>query len=365
MKVLDMSGQRDDPRLRAEAAAWLAKLHGPERNHELERDFRSWLNASPDYAYAFEQATEVWDLITPASTAGLPRMMRRGDRDSAGDVSARRRRGTDRLKFLFDTRLLATLGVCSLIFAVGLFRLFSVQSYTTGVGEQRIITLADGSRLSLNSSTLVEVAYEKTRRQVFLRHGEAYFEVAKDSARPFTVSAGHETIIALGTTFLVRREPQVVMVTLIDGKVAVADTEKAAHRTGAPAPSGAEETTLERQVARPGSEEYPGAVTLLPGQRLKLTGAGEATIDRPNPEATAAWRRGEVDLYNTTLAAAAAEMNRYERRPIVVDETAVAQLPVSGIFKTGDGPGFAKAVAAIYGLQVVDDGDSIHLRRTP
>jgi Fe2+-dicitrate sensor, membrane component len=319
-------------RLRAEAAAWLAKLHGPERSPELESDFRGWVSAGAENARAFEYITEIWDSISPATTTGLPRTAH-NTLSTVEETEAARAGGKVR-RSGSGVRILLAACTCAAVAAVAILWIFSGEHYTTEIGEQRIITLADSSRLSLNSGTRVDVDFDKTQRRIFLKRGEAYFEVAKDSARPFIVTAGKQTVTALGTTFLVRYDPQITTVTLVEGKVTVAPVAA-----------------------------YTATYTLTPGQRLAIAATGSAALDTPKTETTAAWRRGEVILDNTPLAVAAARMNCYERRTVVIDDAQVAELPVSGIYKTGDSEGFAQAVAAVYNLQITLEGNEIRLHR--
>lgn len=302
--------------VRAEAAAWLAKLHGAERSPALEDDFRSWLAADPEHAAAFEHITEIWDDVGAVRVGGLPRL-------------AVQQRQTSRWR---QPRLVAASAICA-VFALAFVAIWLLRadSVVTRIGEQRIVTLEDGTRVSLNSDTRLEISLEATRRRVKLNHGEAYFEVAHDRSRPFTVSAGERVVTALGTSFAVRYDGSGTAVTLLEGSVSV---------TAPNAPP----------------------IQLVPGQRLAAAVDAAPRVDTKSAAAAVAWRRGEIILDETSLSNAAAEMNRYERRPLRVDED-IAALPVSGIFRTGDARGFAVAVAAVYDLQVSDDGDELHLAK--
>jgi transmembrane sensor len=97
------------------------------------------------------------------------------------------------------------------------------------------------------------------------------------------------------------------------------------------------------------------------GERLRVA-RGNAKVDAPRVDAVTAWRRGEVMLDDTPLTDAIAEMNRYSKNALIIDESHIATLRVSGIFHTGDSVGFAQTVAQLYGLQMTQEGDQIHLR---
>jgi transmembrane sensor len=195
--------------------------------------------------------------------------------------------------------------------------------------------LSDGSRVTLNSDSGVIVSYRFNERRISIDHGEAYFEVAPDSAKPFRVRAGEEQIQALGTSFVVRREPQQLTVTLVDGKVAVSDSDSATPAT-----------------------------TLAEGQRLTVSASGAAKVDEPRIETVIAWLRGEVILDRTPLSDAITEMNRYDQRRLVIDDPAIAATQISGVYHTGDSELFASMVARLYKLDVEHRGGRIHLSST-
>jgi transmembrane sensor len=305
---------------RAEAAAWIVRLHGPHRSPELEAGFRAWLAADAENARQFERVTEVWDAGATLPTAGLPRVQR------WRETSASHR-----------WALAASVVLAVAVGAWAANDLWLNPSYATRLGEQRVVRLDDGSRVALNSGTRIRVNCCEDRRHIRLERGEAYFEVARDPARPFTVVAGDHQVTALGTAFVVRHEASRTAVTLVEGKVA---------------------------VSRPGDAERSAARALSPGQRMTFTSGAEPRLDEPRIDAVTAWRRGEVVLDHTTLADAAAEMNRYDERLLVIDDPAVAALRISGTYPAGESTGFASTVARLYGLDVVLDRDRIHLAPT-
>lgn len=312
--------------IRAEASAWIAKLHGPDRSAELEEDFRSWLGASPENARAFEHMTEIWESIAQVNVGGMPRLPAR----ESFDAPKRQWR-------------LSLAAVCALVLAVGVAWFAMIDGrYSTDIGEQRIVNLDDGSRIHLNSATTIDVDIGPSTRRLRLERGEAFFEVAKDATRPFIVTAGERTVTALGTSFVVRFDSDRLAVTLVEGRVAV--TEQ-----GAADPV-------------PVTQHDGEALILKPGERVTFPESGSAKIDLPRPDAMAAWRRGEVVLQDTSLSAAVVEMNRYQRQQIVIEGDAIGQLPISGIYRAGNNEDFANAVAIVYDLDVIRDGREIRLR---
>ncbi|WP_232793422.1 FecR family protein [Caulobacter hibisci] len=195
-------------------------------------------------------------------------------------------------------------------------------TYSTGVGEQTIARLDDGSAVRLNTDTRLRVRFTAGERRIELLQGEAFFDVAHDGARPFVVSAGDAQVRALGTRFDVRRDGHAVQVVLAQGKVRV---------------------TQARQDR---------AWTMTPGQALTLSPtqapAAPASVD---VAASTSWTSGRLSFDGVPLSQAVAEINRYSRRKIVLDADAPSQQRVTGAFKVGDSDSFIAAVGAIYGLE--------------
>jgi transmembrane sensor len=317
---------------RADAAAWIVRLHGPHRSPELENAFREWLSADPENGRQFERVTETWEQGATIPVAGIPRLAR-------WQPPARRR------------VLIATMaaGVCGLL-GLGIWLAWPEPTYATGVGEQRLVRLDDGTRLSLNSETRVEIDYTKSQRRVQLIRGEAYFEVAHNPARPFVVTAGGTRVTALGTTFVVRYDTDKTAVTLVEGKVVVVPVAGDERPVVTPKNIG--------QASPPARKD----LVLAPGERVTLVRNTPALVDEPRVEAITAWRRGEVMLDKTQLSDAIVEMNRYDSQILVIEDPRVATLQVSGIYHAGDSASFARTVAKLYDLHVEERPGQIVLR---
>ncbi len=288
---------------RAAAAAWIARLHGPNRTRELEEGLRRWLHADPEHAAAFELLTDIWE-----KSAHLDRA-RSAPAAIARPVAARPRL----LRAVLATILIA-LAPSSILRHPG------ADVVATGIGELRNVTLADGTQIHLDADTRLLVHLGRHSRHVVLVQGQAYFKVAHRAAWPFIVTAAGHAIRDIGTEFDVRDDDDLLAVTLVEGKVTV---------------SGAQ------------------AFNLAPGERLTFDGARLAKIDWPPMAQVTAWETGEVSLANTSLADAAAQLNRYSRQRIEIVDPAIAAIRVSGIVQAGDSASFAEAVAKTYGLKVL------------
>jgi transmembrane sensor len=210
--------------------------------------------------------------------------------------------------------------------------------YRTAVGEIRRVPLPDGSLAAINTNSQLEVAVTPTKRQVKLGQGEAWFQVAKDAERPFVVEAGLVRVRAVGTAFSVR---------VLDHGVDVAVTE------------GVVETWAiggEAQMIRLAA----GAKAFVTPQEPLQAMAAPVEIDRK-----LAWRGGQIALDGESLAAAAAEFNRYNTRKVVIDDPVLASEGLVGFFNTNEPESFARAAAATLDARVVEDGEYIRLVRGP
>ena len=225
--------------------------------------------------------------------------------------------------------------------------------YQTAPGERLAVNLEDGTQLTLNTGSRVVVAYTDTTRALTLQHGQALFEVAKDPAHPFVVTAGGRTVTALGTAFDVRYEPNRFEVTLIEGKVEVAESAPPAVAEGAA-------DTAPHAAA--GSPSHPSRLTphvLSPGQQLSVTAAAAAPVVRPaDPERITSWRTGQVIFKDDPLDMAVAEINRYGGRTIVLADPALTQLRISGAFNTGNTQGFVSTLTAYFDVHITEASPS-------
>ena len=307
--------------IEAEAAAWLARLHGDQG--DAARDaLDAWLAEDPAHAAAFARAGEVWAI--------LPRAARHGEDEARLRPAPE---GQPWLRTVLAVAASMVLGLGVLWWSLG-----SAGDYVTRPGEQQVATLGDGSRIALNTDTRVDVRFDADRRHITLDRGEAMFEVAHDADRPFVVIAGDTRVQALGTVFIVRRTRDEVVVTLIEGEVAVT-REDSGERLASEAP-----------------------MLLHPGERLTEPEAGPTRIEPASVEAATAWRRGQTIFRDTPLGAAVTELNRYGGPQVVIDDPRVAALPISGVFTT-NAPDFAQAAADLHGLDVERKGDTLHIGR--
>jgi transmembrane sensor len=291
----------------------------------------------PERAAAFELLTDTWE---KAGQLNVP-------------VETRARRPSVGFRISFSRALLATVAIAVVAIAATALYL-RPEGLATGVGEQRILTLQDGTRVYLNTNSRVVVHFDRQVRRVNLTRGEALFEVAHNPAWPFIVMAGGREVRALGTAFVVRNDPRQLAITLVEGRITVS-----------PQDAGDAGTPPERQSAEAGKSTQgpaaPEVLTLDPGERVTFASGHPARLDRPSLEKITAWRRGQISLDNTTLADTAFEINRYSAVHVVVRDPGVAAIRLSGVFRAGDTQNFVKAVTQTYHLRARNEGGDILL----
>jgi len=320
-----MTRTRDATRRDREAADWFARLSSNTISMTDLDAFKQW-RSDPACRRSYEKVEDAW-----RATGRLA-----GDPDIQADLAAvpdrpraRPRRRVPRSWIMGGLAAVAA-GALSLGFVV-----VSPQRYETGVGERRLIRLADGSALQLDTNSQVEVKLGSGSRTVQLRRGQILVDVAHDASRPFKVDAGPTSVVALGTRFDVRRDGGAVRVTLLQGKVEVTDDRQTSRRW---------------RLA-------PGEQIAVAAGNPAANGAQRAEPTRVDIAAVSSWTEGRLLFDSTPLAVAVAEVNRYADPPVVLAAHDLSGRPLSGAFDTLDAPAFADAVAQIYGLETVVRSD--------
>jgi transmembrane sensor len=208
------------------------------------------------------------------------------------------------------------------------FTLSRPERLQTKVGEQRSVLLVDGSRVTLNTASKIEVRLQAHRRVVELLQGEVLFEVAHDAQRPFDVHAGNVVVRAVGTQFDIDRRPARTAVTVVEGRVALIAADS---RTG-------------------------NLPVLSAGDRMVVGSAGPGSVEHGvNLAETTAWTQHELVFHHRPLGEIADEFNRYNVGRIEIRSPSLREQEVTGTFRSNDVASFVAVLAGIPGVEVVDD----------
>lgn len=204
------------------------------------------------------------------------------------------------------------------------------ESFATAVGEHRQINLPDGSIVTLNTNTRAHFRFDGKSREVVLDHGEAFFTVAKDAARPFRVHAGSRVVEAVGTAFTVQHAGgQDIEVLVTEGKVNFRETATLPAVTAA----AQSRTTQDAEIAR------DAVIPLVAGERLTIAQEiQQIQRDELQPEEVEvklSWRMGMLVFQGDSLETVLEEVSRYTTVKLQAD-AAIRDIRIDGIFPAGD-----------------------------
>jgi transmembrane sensor len=216
------------------------------------------------------------------------------------------------------------------------------KTYSTGIGGFQRIVLEDQSAIELNTNSEVRVALSPQLRKVELVRGEASFEVAHDTSRPFVVSAGHTAVRAVGTKFDVQRLENSVEVTVDEGKVAI----------GSPSLLEMKVDVLQTTIPQ-----------LTAGQSALASGSGVTLKELPKREMARklAWQNQMLVFDGDTLADVVAQFNRYNVRQLIIADPTLATLKIGGYFRPTNLDAFTNALQSDFGIRVETDDNRIKL----
>lgn len=329
------------------AADWFVRLQGSEVSLEDTLAWQAWVNESPKNAQAFARIEELSHLLR---SVPVPPAVR------ADELARDRYDASVPLKEWKEQRTLSrpwmTLAVAALLAGIAftLATLFwhkpPASTFSTAVGQNRNITLDDGSTVALGGDTRIEVALSVQVRAITLTRGEALFRVAKDPDKPFKVRVGDATIVALGTEFDVQLGSDRAIVSVTEGRVLV---EPAAR-------------FLPVSVLKEFRPKLR-AVHLDAGQQ---TIAGSAGIEEPteveDPAAATAWQTGRLAFRLEPLRYVLEDVNRYAQKPIVLEGEGLGAIVITGTVERDNISGWVSSLERAFDLEADEEHDRIVIR---
>ena len=314
----------DIARLR-DASEWIQRLNVSNAQAVVDQ-WMQWCQSDPLNLPVFEQMQGIWNAFSAARGA-----------DFYSPQPANRLKHRNRLIAL----------AASVVLLVGMagwlaLRYSNVQVLDTTVGEQRRITLTDGSRLDLAPDSRVSTRFTLARRDVQLERGQAFFAVAHSAVRPFIVHVRSLTVTAVGTAFDVRIDPSNTEVTVSEGRVNVAP--------------GTDE-------ADGGTRTNTGTVRASVGQRVTFSkSTRRLLVASVDPKIAGSWRDGRLQFVGEPLEDVVGVINRYSAPQIVV-APALQQTRFTGTVSPTHVRDWLEALEQIYAVEMVDQGaDGILIR---
>lgn len=328
------------------ATHWCIRLSEASFVADEGADLQSWLDAEPGNRAAFDAVLATWRSVE--AYAVMPETIRM--RRAALAAGPRVQRWRAARLFLRPSRsgaVAATLVVA--LIAAGLWLAHRPSTISTDIGERRVVTLPDGSRVSLDAATRLTVSFTKDRRRLRLVSGRAKFDVARSVLRPFSVEAGGRTVVATGTSFSVEVLKRQVRVILYEGHVTVTDQAR---------PSVPPRVIHTRPAAS--GQEFEMAAG-----RVLVADEGRPPVEQlnPDPARSLSWEGGLVAFDDEPLGSAVERINRYSERKIQVVDPAAATLRISGLFDAGNVEAFVDGVTGALPLHAVRLESGIELRR--
>jgi transmembrane sensor len=356
---MDSNAPRLDS-ISAEAADWFARLQDPDEAVQRRAEFVEWLLRSPQHLEEFLAITRIWGDAQLASTdaysrdalIAAARTYQQPDNivtsvPFAGSRSSSRLPESRAHGWLGAQRL-AIAAVAAAILALGGLVWFVAESgldpsdIRTAIGEQRSVTLPDGSIVILNTDSQLHVDLGVAERHIDLIRGEAQFKVAKDASRPFIVSTREASVRAIGTIFNVYAGSERTEVAVLEGRIELRDL---AARSG--------------PATRIGER-----IELTAGQQAAVVAEGDIVrnVEAPIERATA-WIERRLVFRQQTLADVVAEFNRYHERPIRTEDAALAGVRISGTFDSSDPRSLLEYLERFENVRIEERPDGIYVLR--
>ena len=377
---MDLSSNTRE-QIAAEAVEWFLQFQNPTRTSPDREAFSNWLMRSPVHIEEYLAVSSTWvGLSIPEAPEFSTDSLIRAAHDSGPDnvVSFGEHRGPQVTLLGAERPHLGRRGrgrpartlrpwwlwlAASVILSIGAGMAYLSwhhdPDFKTATGEQRSISLSDGSVIFLNTNSEVRTHWTAAERHVDLVKGEARFQVAKDAARPFLVFTRDASVRAVGTIFNVRSDQSDTEVAVIEGRVKVSALRRVANNLSSRTPDAAADAALSS-----GNSRAP-SIELNAGQRAAVA------MNRIEPNAgqpmdsVAAWTERRLVFRDQPLAAVIAEFNRYRVQRLVVDDARLAALKISGVFDSSDPDSLVAYLESFETVRVDRPHDgTLHLSRT-
>jgi transmembrane sensor len=349
-----------------EASTWFVELSEGRLPDKVREQFSDWLRASPEHVREYLQISALWEdaPLLGKGTEDVEALIARTR--AAGNVV---RVGKDRQPLSvrsrrFVTPLRSALAASLVLVAIGItFWLQQRGVYETAIGEQRSLTLADGSTIELNAQSRVRVHFTAAERSIDLLEGQVLFHVTHDTARPFIVHSGAASVRAVGTQFDVDRLSGETVVTVVEGRVAVLPDSllqpASANAVDSSAPS---ISAPDFALTGPGGAR---ALLLTAGEQVTLTAQATSRPTRTDVAEAIAWTQRKLVFASSPLTQVADKYNRYHQKRIVIRDRRLASFLVSGVFSATDSRAFVAFLRAQPNLTVHETDTEIEISGAP
>jgi transmembrane sensor len=361
--------------IRAAASDWLLRFSEGEVGvgTQAREDFMRWLRASPEHVRAYLRICAFWQdahQIQGRAHSDINALVQLAQQEANVvhfDSSPREwSRGADEASWVppkaRNRKPVFATAAASVLLLLGFSGWLYVQRnlYVTDIGEQRIVNLPDGSAVVINARSRVRVSFTAAERDVDLLEGQALFKVAKDPSRAFIVHSNGTTVRAVGTEFDVHRKDGGVVVTVVEGKVAVGEATTRSWDLGSALSSTGTNAPPPESV---GIRALPGEFLLREGEQAIVSNRSAIKPPKPNVEAATAWTEGLLVFDGAPLSEVVEEFNRQNARPMVLLGAGLSDLKISGSFPASGGDRLVRFLQDRFQVRVQETGGEIRISR--
>jgi transmembrane sensor len=374
-----------------EACEWFVEFRSGDLDDAGRRRFDLWARKSPEHLAAYLEIAAIWSegsvldpelkwdaktLISQAA-ADATNVVPLTDRSRTADAStalsetpsepAPDKLDTQQLRPAKSSRpwfrIAASIAAVALIVGTAIwYQNFRMPIYATTFGEQRSITLTDGSVIDINSHSKIRVRYSTQERVVDLLEGQALFHVAKNPTRPFLVSSATTQVRAVGTEFDVYQKQGGTVVSVVEGRVAVLLRSDAAGGETTDLP----QVTVDHQdgsgARQPGSRGN-APIFLAAGEQVLVTATAMQKANHPNIAIATSWTQRQLEFESASLSEVAEEFNRYNERQLIIEDPTLYDFHISGVFSSSDPASLVRFLRERPGVRVTETASEIRVSK--
>ena len=331
-----------DSDVQERASEWFIRLRDGAISEAEKSDFQLWLNENPQHQSAYREVERLWQALDQIPTPHLTQ--NKPETKSSNKPITIKPAPNKPNKVTLPTHHLPTqrsskwlnrafITTCALAIMSGVYVNYfpeKLAEYQTSSGEQRTLKLSDGSTLRLNTDTALSTTIDNHQRRIKLYTGEAQFNIAADSKRPFYVETHSHTVTVLGTGFNLK---------LDDKKLDLIVTEHSVKITNS---NGHSTVVHSGQGTRATRNTYEK----IPSDRLSTA---------------LAWQQGRLVFVNQPLIEVLNELDRYHPGRIVLMDELIENTPITGTFKSIDSSAVLEAIEKTQPVRFVRLGDWLTL----
>jgi transmembrane sensor len=371
-----------------EACEWFVESRSGDLDDAGRRRFDLWARKSPEHLAAYLEIAAIWSegsaldpdlkwdpktLIAQAAADAtnvvpLTDRSRTADASTAmsntlselapGTLDVRQSRPGKSSPHWF--RVAASIAAVGLIVGTTLwYQNFRMPIYATTFGEQRSITLTDGSVIDINSRSKIRIRYSAQERDVDLLEGQALFHVAKNPGRPFLVSTATTQVRAVGTEFDVYQKQSGTVISVVEGRVAVQLRSPTASNETADLP----QVTAAHQDEAGARKSDSRPIFLAAGEQVLVTTTAMQRAAHPNIAIATSWTQRQLEFESASLSEVAEEFNRYNERQLVIEDPTLYDFHISGVFSSSDPGSLVRFLRERPGVQVTETASEIRVSK--